>query len=44
MYLSMLNSAVPQNWEKVAYPSLKPLMSWFRDLLERVEFMNTWLT
>ena len=44
MYLSMLNSAGPQNWEKVAYPSLKPLMSWFRDLIERVEFMNNWLT
>ena len=44
MYLSMLNSLVPENWAKVAYPSLKPLMSWFRDLLERVEFMNNWLT
>lgn len=44
MYLSMLNSFVPANWEKVAYPSLKPLMSWFRDLLERVEFMEHWLT
>lgn len=44
MYLSMLNSQVPANWEKVAYPSLKPLMSWFRDLIERVEFMNLWLT
>jgi len=43
MYLSMLNLQVPGNWEKVAYPSLKPLMSWFRDLLERVEFMNQWL-
>jgi dynein heavy chain len=44
MYLSMLNSQVPGNWERVAYPSLKPLMSWFRDLLERVEFMEQWLT
>ena len=44
MYLSMLNAQVPANWEKKAYPSLKPLMSWFRDLLERVEFMDQWLT
>ena len=44
MYLSMLNLQVPENWAKVAYPSLKPLMSWFRDLLERVEFMEHWLT
>jgi dynein heavy chain len=43
MYLSMLNQQVPANWEKVAYPSLKPLMSWFRDLLERVKFMDHWL-
>ena len=34
---------MPANWVKVAYPSLKPLMSWFRDLLERVEFMDHWL-
>jgi dynein heavy chain len=44
MYLSILNAQVPANWERVAYPSLKPLMSWFRDLLERVEFMELWLT
>jgi dynein heavy chain len=43
MYLSMLNQQVPANWVRVAYPSLKPLMSWFRDLLERVEFMDHWL-
>ena len=43
MYISMINSKVPANWEKVAYPSLKPLMSWFRDLLERVEFLEHWL-
>jgi dynein heavy chain len=43
MYLRMLNSQVPENWEKVAYPSLKPLMSWFRDLIKRVEFMDLWL-
>ena len=36
MYLSMLNQQVPENWERVAYPSLKPLNYWFDDLLERV--------
>ncbi len=44
MYTSMLNGQVPGNWEKVAYPSLKPLASWFRDLLLRVQFMNEWLS
>ena len=43
MYISILNSQVPKNWEKVAYPSLKPLATWYKDLLERVIFMNSWL-
>ena len=28
---------------KVSYPSLKPLSSWFADLLERVIFIEDWL-
>lgn len=36
MYISIQNGQVPKNWEKVAYPSLKPLTSWYKDLLERV--------
>ena len=43
MYSSFLNGKVPRNWEKVAYPSLKPLTSWYADLIERVTFMNDWL-
>ena len=35
---------MPNLWEKVAYPSLKPLSSWIRDLKERVKFMLDWLT
>lgn len=30
-------------WEKVSYPSLKPLASWIIDLRERVQFMGKWL-
>lgn len=33
MYLKMQNNQVPDNWTKVAYPSLKPLSSWFKDLI-----------
>lgn len=36
MYVSLTNGRVPANWEKVAYPSLKPLASWFDDLKERI--------
>src|SRR5690348_15700968 len=43
MYVSIQNGQVPKNWEKVAYPSLKPLTSWFKDLIERVAFMQSWL-
>ena len=43
MYLMMQNNRVPNNWAKVAYPSLKPLSSWFADLIVRVDFMRDWL-
>ena len=44
MYLSLTNGTVPTNWEKVAYPSLKPLSSWFDDLILRVQRLHEWLT
>jgi dynein heavy chain, axonemal len=43
MYTAFLNNQLPQNWKKVSYPSLKPLGSWYLDLLERVKFMDNWL-
>ena len=33
MFNSFLNNKVPALWEKVAYPSLKPLSSWVIDLI-----------
>lgn len=33
---------VPKAWEKAAYPSLRPLMSWFSDFVARVEFFRDW--
>ncbi len=44
MYLSLTNGVVPKNWEAVAYPSLKPLSSWFDDLIQRVQVLHAWLT
>lgn len=35
MYSSLLNNQVPSIWKKVAYSSLKPLSSWFTDMLAR---------
>lgn len=43
MYSSLLKNLVPPNWAEVAYPSLKPLSSWIKDLNQRVEFMRNWL-
>jgi dynein heavy chain len=43
MYTALRNGAVPANWEAVAYPSLKPLGSWVKDLHARIAFMAGWL-
>ena len=43
MYNSFINQKVPKNWQDQAYPSLKPLGSWVKDLIARVEFINSWL-
>eukprot|EP01029_Cantina_marsupialis_P009144 TRINITY_DN2137_c0_g5_i1.p1 TRINITY_DN2137_c0_g5~~TRINITY_DN2137_c0_g5_i1.p1 ORF type:complete len:3984 (-),score=1416.37 TRINITY_DN2137_c0_g5_i1:203-12154(-) len=43
MYTKLLNNQVPENWEAVAYPSLKPLASWVKDLHQRIAFMRNWL-
>jgi dynein heavy chain len=43
MYTALLNNQVPPNWEAAAYPSLKPLASWVKDLHARIAFMRTWL-
>jgi dynein heavy chain len=43
MYVSMLNNRVPPNWVHAAYPSLKPLASWIKDMHMRISFMRSWL-
>ena len=44
MYQSFMNNKVPASWNNVAFPSLRPLASWMKDLIARVEFMSNWLT
>lgn len=34
---------VPSGWMNAAYPSLKPLGPWFKDLLQRLSFMTEWI-
>ena len=44
MYNDFINNQVPELWSNFAYPSLKPLASWYMDMTERVEFIREWLT
>ncbi|XP_071788570.1 dynein axonemal heavy chain 6-like isoform X3 [Asterias amurensis] len=43
VYHSFLNNQVPEMWSNAAYPSLKPLASWVRDLQLRVAFVGHWI-
>ena len=43
VYFSLTNNLVPPVFERAAYPSLKPLASWVKDLLAKLAFMKKWL-
>ncbi|KAF2981156.1 hypothetical protein EK904_006835 [Melospiza melodia maxima] len=44
MATSLYNNTVPEIWNSKAYPSLKPLASWVNDLVQRIEFMQNWIS
>merc|ERR1719160_2387729 len=37
-----LTNTIPGPWMGVSYPSLKPMLSYFDDFLQRLKFMNNW--
>lgn len=39
---SLLIGRVPQQWKSKSYPSLKPLGSYIKDLIERLAFFEKW--
>ena len=43
VYHCFLNNQVPSLWGNAAYPSLKPLGSWVKDLVLRCAFTNNWI-
>jgi dynein heavy chain len=44
MFTKILNNQVPGLWDRYGYPSLKPLAGWVKDFLQRVQFMEDWLS
>jgi len=45
MFNALLNNQVPTIWTNggIGYPSLKPLTSWFEDMILRVDFFKDWI-
>jgi len=41
IYKCIFEARVPPSWQKI-YPSMKPLASWTRDLIQRVEQLAKW--
>ena len=43
VYNAFLNNQVPDLWANAAYPSLKTLASWVKDLILRCDFIHNWM-
>ena len=42
LFNSIFDNKVSELWQKVSYPSLKPLGSWILDFIKRIDFMQNW--
>jgi dynein heavy chain len=43
MYLAFLNNQIPSTWKRASFATLKPLASWYKDLMMRVSQMKLWM-
>ena len=43
LFNSIFDNKVSESWQKVAYPSLKPLGSCILDFLKIIQFMQSWI-
>lgn len=44
VFQCLFDARVPPSWSKAAYPSMKLLASWTRDLVQRVDQLQKWAT
>lgn len=45
IFNSFMDNKVPESWmdNNIGFPSLKPLDSWIKDLVERITFIGSWV-
>merc|ERR1712167_259857 len=43
MATAVFDQRVPDVWTPRSYPSLKPLNAWFKDLVQRLDFLINWV-
>ena len=43
VFNKVFDNQVPEVWNKVSYPSLKPLGAYINDFLDRLKFMQKWI-
>ena len=43
MASQLIKGQIPSSWVKASYPSKKPILSWIKDLSNRLNFFNDWI-
>ncbi|KAH0794512.1 Dynein heavy chain family protein [Histomonas meleagridis] len=43
LYHNLINKQIPKQWANISYPSQKPLIPWYKDLIKRIDFIQNWI-